>query len=190
MRSQGVLIIAKKFDGPPYKDNQGRWLTKQIFWEHSQDLMPDKRFCEPVFSMFKDRPGCINARKTFVELGDPTGYAWAQKYLGDYEHWQAITQRPWWEEVFAVWMHEMNMKIKSDAMAAIIEASKGGGPNGLAAAKFLAQEGWNQTKRGRPSAAELKGELKRAALALTVEDEDMERIGLTVIQGGKSGNGG
>ena len=60
------------------------------------------------------------------------------------------------------------------------------GAQALAAAKFIAMQEYDKSIRGRPSKAALEGELKRAAEALTIEDDDMARIGLSVIKGGKA----
>jgi hypothetical protein len=59
------------------------------------------------------------------------------------------------------------------------------GAQALAAAKFIATGEYDKSSRGRPSKAELDGKLKEAAQALSVEDEDLKRIGLKVINGGK-----
>lgn len=134
---------------------------------------------KPIFTLHIERPGYICIRNTFVELGDPTGYKWAIKYLGDYEHWKTLMKCKWFQEAYEVWINELETKVRSDALEIIQKIAQEGLPTqSLVAAKYLASFEWKKGERGRPSKSELQGELKRAAQALTVEDDDANRIGL------------
>lgn len=173
---------------PPYKDNQNRWLTQALFYETNIERNPNVTPFDPIFTLYEDRPGLISARKTFVAMEDPTGRKWALTYLGDWEHWLRLMKAQWFRDAYDVWISELNEHLKSKAIAKILEVMKSeNGAQALAAAKFIAAEEYKKSGRGRPSKAELQGELKRAVQQLEVEDEDLERIGLKVIQGGKSG---
>lgn len=177
-----------KLTKPPYKDPQGRWYTQALFWEPLQDKAEHLWRIEPIFTLYADRPGLISARKTFVAMEDPTGRKWALTYLGDWEHWLRLMKAQWFRDAYEVWIAELNEHLKSKAISKILEImGSENGAQSLAAAKFIAQEEYNTKKRGRPTKQELQGELKRAVQQLEVEDEDLERIGLKVIQGGKSG---
>lgn len=178
----------KKLTNPPYKGENGIWLTEAIFWERATEKPASQRPYEPVFSLYDDRPGLINCRTTFVNLKDPTGRKWALTYLRDWNHWLRLMRCAWFREAYEVWITELNLQLKSEAIARAIEIMNGdNGAQALAAAKFLATAEYDKTARGRPSKAEINGELKKAAEALTVEDEDLKRIGLKVINGGKNG---
>lgn len=176
-------------DKPPYKGQNGIWLTEAIFWERWSNKPTNERVTEkPVFSLYDSRPGLINARETFVSLRDPTGRKWALTYLGDWNHWLRLMKCPWFREAVETWLVELNAQLKSEAMSKIYEIM--GGENGaqaLQAAKYLAGEEYNKSARGRPSKQELDGAMKQAAKAMSQEDEDLQRIGLKVIPGGKGG---
>lgn len=181
--------MTRKIDKPPYRGENNIWLTEAIFYERAIEKPRDKWACEPVFSLYEDRPGLINARTTFVNLRDPTGRKWALTYLGDWNHWLRLMKCPWFREAYDTWISELNLQFKSEAISKVYEILHGeNGAQALAAAKFLSSEEWDKKARGRPSKAELDGELKRAAQALSVEDEDLKRIGLKVINGGKGAN--
>lgn len=176
----------KKLIKPPYKSDNGMWYTESLFHERSTGTA---RPIEPVFSLYDDRPGLINCRTTFVALKDPTGRKWALTYLGDWSHWVRLMRCSWFKEAYDQWVSELNLQLKSEAMSKIMEIM--GGDNGaqaLAAAKFIASEEYKKAGRGRPSKTEVDGELKRAVKALEQEDEDLERMGLRLIQGGKGAN--
>lgn len=164
----------------PYKSNQGAWYTGALFHEEAQGTTAD---FEPLFSLTVERPNRICARKTFVSLGDPTGYKWAMMYLGDYEHWKVLLKCRWFRAAYEEWLNELKVKIRSEALDTIrLIASEGLPAQSLVAAKYLASFEWEKASRGRPSKAELQGELKRAAEVLKVEDDDMERIGLRLVK--------
>lgn len=175
---------------PPYKASNGAWYTSSLFWElWSETQIPNRR-CDPVFSLYSQRPGLVCFRTTFVELGDVTGYKWAQMYLGDWEHWLKLYKSPWFRKAYEHAKEELYIKLRTEGLDKIREmATSTDAKASLPAAKYLAELERNLEKRqaGRPSAAEVSAELKNAQKAMEVEDEDAERIGLTLIKGGKSG---
>jgi len=177
----------KKLTKPPYKGESGVWLTEALFYQKTVDKPKNRLICEPVFDLYDTRPGLINCRTTFVNLKDPTGRKWAMTYLGDWNHWLRLMRCAWFREAFEVWISELNLQLKSEAIAKALEIMNGeNGAQALAAAKFIATAEYDKSVRGRPSKQELEGQLKKAAEALTVEDEDLARIGLKVIAGGKA----
>jgi hypothetical protein len=163
---------------PPYRNAVNARYTRLLFWEQWHVLEKSLQTIEPPFTLYDDKPGKINARTTFVELGDPTGYKWAIKYLGDYEHWKFLMRCTWFQEAYEVWLNELKMKIRSENLDIIREIAKNDDlpAQKLVAAKYLASFEWEKSSRGRPGKAELQGELKRAAQALEAEDDDWNRI--------------
>lgn len=172
---------------PPYKDKQNRWLTQALFYEPNLLRNPGVEPFDPIFTLYEDRPGLISGRKTFVELRDPTGRLWAEEYLGDWNHWLRLLKGPWFREALEVWQAELREVLRAEAFQKIYGMMSSENPaQALAAAKFIATEEFEKPKAGRPSKAVLTGELRREVEKFTVEDEDMERIGLKVITGGKN----
>jgi hypothetical protein len=162
---------------PPYRNSMNVRYSRVLFWEEWVQLPLDRKVIDPPFTLYDDKPNCVNGRKTFVELGDPTGYKWAIKYLGDYEHWKFLMRCTWFREAYDVWVNELKMKLRSEAMDVIRRTAEEGQPaQALVAAKYLASFEWEKASRGRPSKAELTGELKRAAQALEEEEADWQRI--------------
>lgn len=169
---------------PPYKTDKNVWFTQSLFWDKWIHLQNDLRQdFAPIYTLYSDKPGYICARTTFVELNDPTGYKWAMKYLGDYEHWKYLMKAKWFREAYDVWIDELKTKLRSEALDTIKTIATNGQPaQALVAAKYLASFEWEKASRGRPSKAEIQGELKRAAKAFEVEDDDAQRIGLRIIK--------
>lgn len=176
----------KNSNKPPYKTINNRWLTTALFWERLHNVSEKERVpdVEAVFSLYDDKPGLINCRKTFVELGDPTGYKWAIQYLGDYEHWQTLMKKPWFQEALEVWVNELNAKLLGEAIDVYRYMARAGETETIRmqAATKLAEQPWNKEKKGRPSKAELAAHIKTEARKRTAEDDDLERIGLKLVK--------
>ena len=162
---------------PPYKTEQNKWFTAQLFYDRWVEYPIELRLIQPVFSLHEDKPGLINARATFVALDDPTGYLWAVKYLGDYNHWKELMKAKWFRDAYIQWREELELKLQTQGLLVMKELAENGNPQ---AAKFLANKEWNKNTsgRGRPSKVEIQGALREEVRKATVEDEDMVRIGL------------
>ena len=165
-----------KLTTPPYRGTGGHWLTSTLFYERWIDLKDYEQTYEPLFSL-TGRQGLIDARQTFVELEDPTGYKWAMKYLGSWKHYEKLMNTSWFPPYVETWTIEIKVKLKSDAIQAIRRIAGSKEQGALAAAKYLANLDYD-SKRGRPSHAEVKGEARRQAALITQEDDDAQRIGL------------
>lgn len=76
----------------------------------------------------------------------------------------------WFRDAYEVWITELNLQLKSEAIAKALEIMNGeNGAQALAAAKFIATAEYDKNIRGRPSKQELEGQLKKAAEALTFD---------------------
>ena len=173
-----------KLTKPPYRASTGNWYTSALFYETCLHHTHKMRTIDPVFSLYDDRPGMINCQKTFVELRDPSGYKWAVAYLGDFRHWERLYELVWFREAVDIWRTNLRMKLQSEALEKIQEIASGDSSQALAAAKYIAEEGWISTNgRGRPSKAEVDKNLKTLTREAQVVHDDAERIGLKVING-------
>ena len=175
----------------PYKDTLNRFFTNQLFLERAN---PESGY-KPIFTFHDKVDGYICGLDSFVELDDPTGYQWAKKYLGSFQHFEKLLESAWFKGVFTIWLKELQAKMRGEALANIaqIASSEESTPTQrLAAAKYLAERPYELAdrkregaSRGRPSKEELKGHLKHLADVSEQTRQDFERIGLTVIKGNK-----
>lgn len=156
------------FVKPPMKNASGRYYTKALFWEQMETVMISLRPLEHVpYTLHKDREGCINFGKRYVELADPSGYKISQELLHDYRHWQALMECQWFKVAKELWDQELEAKLTAEAIDTIRTIAKLGDANpgqALSAAKFLAEKGYRKKEektRGRPSKAEIEKELKK-----------------------------
>lgn len=172
---------------PPFKSTRNQWYTSCLFYERWVETPKEDRVIDCQFALYGDVEGLIDCKATFIELMDPTGYLWAQKYLESWEHWERLLRAPWFQEAVETWVRELKLKLKSEAIQKVREIASGSSPQSLPASKYLATADWEETRnvRGRPSKEELRGKLKENVRLIEEEREDAKRIGLTLVQGGK-----
>jgi len=163
-----------------YLDSMGRYRTESLFLERSYGKNnPDLR---PVYTLKdRDHEGLRSAKQLYVMMQDPAEYAFAKEFLGSYEHWKKLCNCPWFQPYLTEWRHELEVKMRSQAVMSIHEMSTGDNSTALAAAKYIAERGWdkskaNQAKRGRPTKEEVEHERKVQADMDTDMEAALERI--------------
>jgi len=106
-------------------------------------------------------------------------YEFAEKYFGSWEHWDRLSNESDKRLVTMVsgWRTEMEVKLRAAALKQIIAEGKSGGASALAAAKYIAEKGYDK-KAGRPTKASIAKETKVQSGIATALLEDAERIGL------------
>lgn len=162
------------------KASNGKYYTKQLFWEEWINLPIDQRMIDPFFSLYKDREGLINFGKKYVELRDPTGYAVSQELLGDYNLWTVLMNCRWFIAAKEIWDKELDAALASEAMIKIRELLTDGLPaQQLAAAKYLANKEYRKDKssnKGRPSNAEVARQAREQVEIEKALAADFQRI--------------
>ena len=158
------------------KDVQGRFLTFALFFEtKTEGYLPTFTYKEEDHE-YKG-VHYISMRKLYLEMEDPTEYLFATEVLGSWDHWLKLCKSKTILEHIKHWREELAVKLKAQAIQAMITTAKVDGSKGTTAAKWLASAGWEEGK-GRPSKAKLAGEIKKATQAASTVDGDMVRLGL------------
>ena len=140
---------------------------RAMYWLEDKMIEGDTR---PVF------------KDVYLQLKDPTGVKAAQLYLDGYSHFNFIMERsPWFKEAVERWNKEIEAMLKADALERVRELAENaaGEAVALAANKYLANADYNKdtkTKRGRPTAKEVEGELKRQARTISATEADFQRM--------------
>jgi len=162
---------------PDRKSITGSWLTKALFWEERHpDYTPE--FTTKSEDMVKDGVTYISMKKLYLDYEDPTEYSFAIDVLGSWDHWQFLCASYTIGKHIQKWRDELEIKIKSKAIKAMIKSATQEGSKGTTAAKYIAEKGWEK-KAGRPSKAEVERQKKIHAGITSEIDEDAERLGIT-----------
>ena len=170
------------------KDDLGRWRTTSLFWETrraNEDKYP------PLWSL-KDRAHTVGkiVYPSFKELYLSYDHVPLHEYqfvldtLGSWKHWQVLCDSTIGNHI-SEWREELTVRIKADALRRLMAVSRESTSVGVAAARYLADEGYLPKKVGRVSKEEKLRAVKQAAGVRDSLEEDMARLNLNVITGGK-----
>jgi hypothetical protein len=173
------------------KDAMGRYRTQSLFWELRFKDEEDKY--TPIFTL-KDydleKDGIIypSLKQRYMSYDHIPGfeYEFAMEVFNSWDHWNKLandTIAPI-RNVIKEWREELDIKLKAQAIKALIQSSRVDDAKGFNAAKYLADKGY-APQRGRPSKEEVEREKRVQAGVNKDLESDMERLGLTVITGTK-----
>lgn len=138
-----------------FKANNGNWFTKQLFFETTS---ADK---SNVIYTLKDTDhmGYPSLYRLYIDTSDPTEYLFATSALGGWAHWEYLLENNWFKPIIAQWRRELEIKIKSTALALLITEASGPDPKTrVAVNRYLLDKDWtpDAKKRGRPTKASIR----------------------------------
>lgn len=158
-------------------DDRGRYKTLSLFLEIAYDK--DAIFTLKDYDHEYNGKMYYSLKKLFLEESDPTEYAFANKYLASWDHWQKICNNKVLATHVDKWRLELELKLRSEGIQHILKSARKKG-NWLAA-KFLAEKGWETRQAGRPSKEEIE---KNIAIESQIQNEFSDDIArLRVING-------
>jgi len=167
-------------DKEKFKDPKGAYLTQALFYEY--------RFVKragdyPMLYTLNDYDldGCVSLKQVYLELRDPTEYTIATMCFYGWEHWQRLCAQEWFKKELDKWREELDTLIRADAFRTIAAATQKTDATGVAAAKYIAERGWEKNKpakRGAPTKAEKKGHLKEMSRYSKELEEDLKRLNI------------
>lgn len=160
-------------DKSKLKDTQGRPLTQSLFLELGYNLKYAIFTLNDEDREFKGKT-YVSLKKRYIEMEDITEYAFANKWLLNWDHWQRLNSNKLLVPYFDKWRYELELLIRSSAIQSIIAESCG--EKGFQAAKWLAGKGWSTRGPGRPSKEEI---VQSNAVKEAIEEEffqDAERM--------------
>lgn len=147
-------------------DKMGAPASKSLFKEFNDGTVD----IEPIYSIKE-------FHKKFVSIGDLTEYKAAIELTGSWDQWNRIKTR--WKSfalIIEEWKEEIRTKLMSEAQDKILEVMRAGSDgNKLAAAKWVAEQGWDKTQVKKSPAHKSKERFELAQIA-KIPDEDMNRI--------------
>lgn len=171
----------------PFKDALSKWRTASLFWDACE---PHQRGPHTIYTLHEE--DIVRDGKTYKSLKKIYmsydhipfhEYEFANDWLGGWPHWDMMATRGVViiRNAISSWRMELEIKLKSMAIKSMIKSAREDGVKGFSAAKYLADKGY-ATVRGRPSKEEIEREKKMAAGISQELEEDMERIGLTLVK--------
>jgi hypothetical protein len=150
-------------------------LTKGIFFEQTS---ADK---SSVVYTLKDEEhlGFPSLRLLYLSEGDPTEYRFAIAYLDGWDHWASLCECTWFKPYHRAWRTELELKIKSAAVARIMGEAKTASKNSFMANRYLVERAWEakgESRAGRPTKAAVREAAHEQASESLRIAQDFERL--------------
>lgn len=107
-------------------------------------------------------------------MEDPTEYKFASTYLGGWQHWKRMKNNKGINELYEEWKEEAEIKIRALGVRSAIDMALDG--KSFAAAKWLAEAGYEKRGAGRPTKQDV---VRATRIEAGIKDEvgdDWERL--------------
>lgn len=153
-----------------FKNANNGYRIKEMFFETNPTA--EKKWVSYSLKAH-DHLGYPSIHRLYLEMEDPTEFLFATTYFDCWEHWELVTKSPLFRDKVAQWRKELELKLRSKALASIIKKT----PDSLQAARYVANwEHGDKAAKGRPSKAEIAKQAKELASNKTRESEDFLRL--------------
>jgi hypothetical protein len=113
-------------------------------------------------------------KRLYLEMEDVGEYEFATTYLLGWNHWQRLCANKEVMKHVQEWRDELEIKLRSKAMKTIF--LKAQTEQGINAAKWIAERGWDKRKAGRPSKDEVQKQARIEADLYKEFEEDFNRF--------------
>lgn len=175
-------LLAMELDYEAFGDNMifraanGNWFTKQLFFETT---LSNKE--NVVYTLkYVDHLGYPSLYRLYMEASDPTEYQFAITHLGGWPHWEELLENNWFKPYIAGWRRELEVKLKSMALANLIIQSTSPDPKtSVPVNRYLLDKDWTPEAKAkrRPN----KAAIREAANDLVLNQDriktDFENLG-------------
>ncbi|ADX87703.1 conserved hypothetical protein [Vibrio phage ICP2] len=157
-----------------FKDSMGRWITQGLFLE--KGYKPSSIYTiQDEDRMYKGEK-YLSIKRLFIEkyIEDPTEMKFARECLGGWQHWKKIKANQELYAMYEEWKEEAEIQVRSIGVRSAMEMARDG--KSFAAAKWLAEAGYDKRGAGRPSKEEIVRETRIASRVKDELEEDYERL--------------
>lgn len=146
----------------------------------TQGLFLEIGYTEHSYYTTKDEDYLYNGRvypsikRLYLEMEDVGEYEFATTYFLGWDHWQRICNNKVLSLHVEQWRMELELKLRSRAIKQIMLKSQQ--EMGIAAAKWIADKGWDKQAVGRPSKEAIERETKIQSDLQSQYKDDVSRI--------------
>lgn len=150
---------------------------KALFYEQT---LNDKSYV--IYTLKdQDHKGYPSLYRLYMEIDDPTEWIVSQTLVDGWEHWEMLCNCTWFKPYVERWRKELELRMKSKALAKIKAEAKTNGKESFIANRYLIEKGWESKEdkkvgRGRPSKEEIRKAANEIASTQDRISGDFERI--------------
>lgn len=161
-----------------FRNPMGKRYLRGLFYE---EMGEDKS--SVVYTLKReDHQGFPSLYRLYMAIADPTEYRFAVECLDGWSHWQELSSASWFKPFIEEWRHELEVKLRSEALAQILAVSRDqANNNSYHANKYLLDGSWKPAdakKRGRPGRGSTRDEIIAHGASLAEMEDDAKRLGL------------
>lgn len=166
---------------PVFRGSGGQWLLKALFFETAIEKDRVLYTLKPEDHTVDGRT-LPSLRRLFLEVGDDTGYLFAEKYLGGWPHWKRLMSCNWFVDYLDDIREEMAAKQAAESKMRIREIALDKKDKGSLQANRLLLDG-TKGQVGRPSKESIKREAEKMFSDHSDIRDDLARISAEVALG-------
>lgn len=157
-----------------FKDKMGRWQTVGLFLE--KGYKPSAIFTIQDEDREYKGEKYPSIKRMFIECykEDPTEMKFARECLGGWQHWKKIKANQELYCMYEEWKEEAEIYVRSIGVRSAMEMAMD--CKSFAAAKWLAEAGYDKRGAGRPSKEEVVRETRIASRVRDELEDDYERL--------------
>ena len=156
----------------------GLYLTQSLFLETCNPSIDTPIMTLKDDDVIHKSTTLPSLHRLYMEVSDPEEYELAIYVFNSWEHWVRVTSSKKIMRFVQRYRDELEVKVRSGAVKAMIKTATQDGSKGTSAAKYIAEKGWNKRKAGAPSKLEVQKELKIQTDIDQELEEDLKRIGI------------
>jgi len=160
------------------KGGAGAYITQSLFYETRDAQFTPLMTLTEEDKIFEGKV-LPSLRKIYMEESDPTEYNVAMRVFGSWRLWTKLCGNKKVMQYIQSYRDELEVKLRSEAVKALMETATQDGAKGTSAAKYIAEKGWDKRKAGAPSKAEVKGQMNVLTGIDKEIQDDFERLELT-----------
>jgi hypothetical protein len=136
-------MSSSEYPKSTFRSSSGQRYLRALFYEM---VMADK---STVSYTLKDRDhqSYPSLYRLYMEAADPTEYRFATAHLDGWVHWEELTQCDWFKPYVERWRRELDVKLRSEALAKIMAEAAAGSQNSYHANKYLLEGPWKPTEK-------------------------------------------
>ena len=161
------------------KDEKGRYIVQGLFIEDRYNTNLSMYTFDGEDKEYKGET-YPSLKRLYLDMADVKEYSFANKYLYDWPHWKRLCANSIIGRHISDWREELELMLESEAQIQMLSLAEEGS---YQAVKYVADKGWTDKRKGRPTKAQVEQELEKAAVEKAEYDEDFK---LLEIKGGKT----
>ena len=164
------------------RDSLGRMRTNSLFWE-SRNASLQPLFTKKDYEITRDGVTYPSLKEVYLSYDHVPffEYEFARDIFNSWSYWENLCLDGACSEMVKEWRQELEVRNNAKNIKSIMQQAQ----ENVQAAKYLVDKGYEVKRAGRVSKEEIAREKKIMMEATDTLKADMERLGISVVAGGK-----